>query len=102
MSAPTSTSLTLNTFVNPISFSSLPTWIYSRDEELTQRAREINAKYAPLVNKVPGQSHSDSKDGNFVSLVFPGATDHTRLLIIAELSELLFFTDGVLYSITGL
>jgi hypothetical protein len=90
-----SKALTVNTFVNPASFSSLPTRVYSQDEEITQRSREMNAKYAPLALKAPGQAHCDSKDGNIVSLVFPCAPDHTRMLIVAEFSELLFFTDGV-------
>jgi hypothetical protein len=87
--------LTINTFVTPSSFSSLPTRVYSRDEEITQRSREMNAKYAPLVFKVPGQSHCDSKYGSIVSLVYPCAPDHARMLIVAEFSELLFWTDGV-------
>jgi hypothetical protein len=87
--------LTVNTFVNPASFCSLPTRIYPRDEELTERSREVNAKYAPLAFKVPGQSYCDCKDGSIASFVFPCATDHARMLAIAEFSELLFWTDGV-------
>jgi hypothetical protein len=94
--------LAVNTSENPASFTSLPTRIYPRDEELMQRCREINTKYAPLAHKVPGQSHCDSKDGNVVSLAFPGATEHNRMLIIAEITELLFFLDGTShYSLTS-
>jgi hypothetical protein len=93
-----STPQTINTFQKPGSFCSLPTRVYSREEEITQRAREINSKYATLAHKVPGQAHCDSKDGNWVALIYPYATDHTRMLVIVELTEMLFFTDGVLNS----
>jgi hypothetical protein len=83
---------TVNTFVNPASFSSLPAL---RDEKITQRSREMNAEYAPLVIKIPGQALCDSKDGNVASLIFPCAPDHTHMLIVADFSELILFTNGV-------
>jgi hypothetical protein len=74
--------------------STLPVYNYPRDAEITQRTREISKQFGPPVLRKLGVSQCDSEFGNAVSIVYPFTKDHNRLMLVGELTEITFLTDG--------